>query len=720
VANTPPSSNSRVCDLTLEWSDTGKTAGVTVRLEGQILRSATLKRFDSKGVVEYLKAVREGVLELKLTALSESEERDLRGQIETALADGPGSPFGAGLRYALTDSGLVLRTAFGDKPLCNFNAMIVSAKTIIRGDQDIQTVFEIATWIGSEDRDKGTHQRTVHIEAGKFRDLHWVIEQLGARAIVFAGPGIREHVAVAIQELSLASLKEVTVRGHTGWCTLDGKPYFLTAAGALGADGLSTQWGVELPEKLQRIRLDAPPNADVLRLAIRASLRCLAIAPWEVTLPLLCATYRAPLSENNQMLPMTGTSGSYKTSIGVTLLQHFGASHDSDKLPNWSSTSGANEALLYLAKDCLQVVDDFVPGEEGSKKLHAKSGRLIRSGANQTGRDRLDRSSRLQASSYYPRCFTLITGEESQRGGSVVARTWEVRMVRASVKLVSLSAAQRAGSTGALAQAMSGYIVFLARDNLIGKLDVKAERQKILDELLCETSLRNAKSVHARAPMNLADMLLGWRFFLNYAAEAGVLTEKAVAVLWKRGRDILVAQLTGQSTRQVAASAADTFLRIARQLIQSQRAHLTRKSGSKPTHPEKFGYRDTSTATGAIAFWAPSQACIGFVDEDASEVFLYPDVAFGEVQRLGHDTGSKIEFQLEAVKDQLLERGLLIPDDRGDGKERPLTRIRMEKGQRPSFMRMKLTTLLGEQDAADGDAGAQCEDAGATDGSEEL
>jgi hypothetical protein len=704
VANLSPAEK-RTCEVALNWSDSGKTAGVTVRVEGQVVHSATLKPFHPKALDEYLQVARDRILKLQLTALSEAEENDLRGRIETQLCDGSGRRFAAGPSYAFTDSGLVLRTQDGDKALCNFNAVIVSAKTVVRGEQDVQSVFEIATWVGSADRERGRNQRTVHIEAGKFRELHWVIEHLGARAIVFAGAGIREHVAVAIQQLSHAQLTEVVVYGHTGWRTFDGKPYFLSAAGALGEGGLSTEWGVELPEKLQRIRLDAPPGADVLRLAIRASLRCLPIAPWEVTLPLLCGTYRAPLGENGQMLPITGTSGNYKTSTGIAFLTHFGAGYDSDKLPNWSSTSGATEAILFLAKDCLQMVDDFVPGEEGSRRLHAKSSRLIRSAANQTGRDRLDRTSRLQASSYYPRCFTIITGEESQRGGSVVARTWEVRMVRGSVRLPALSAAQRSGRSGQLAQSMSGYVAFLAKDNRIGQLDVKAERQSIIEELLSETSLRDAKGVHPRGAMNLADMLLGWRFFLTYAAEAGALAAKAVAGLWKHGRDVLANQLTSQSTRQIAASASDIFLRFVRQLIQSQHAHLTLKSGKKPKDPARFGYRDTSTATGAVPFWAPSPACIGFVDEDSGEAFLYPDVAFGEVQRLGHDTGSPIEFQLDTVKDQLLERKLLIPDDRGDGTQRPLTRVRMEKGQRPSFMRMKLATLLGEEPATDTNAG---------------
>lgn len=710
MADNSPSSKSRVCDLGLEWSDSGKTAGVTVLLEGHVVHSANLRRFDDKRLDAFLKAVQGRVLELKLAALSESDTHDLRGQIASVLAEGPGPRF-AGPTYAFTTAGLVLRTASGDKQLCNFNAVIVSATTIIRGDQDVQSVFKVATWTGSANRESGNDHRVVHIEAGRFKNLDWVIEQLGARAIVFAGPGTRDHVAVAIQKLSHESLQETTVYGHTGWRSIDGKPYFLSAAGALGVNGLSTKWGVELPEKLQRIRLEAPPNASALQVAIRSSLRCLAIAPLEVMLPLLCAAYRAPLGDNGQMLPMTGTSGSYKTSTGVSILRHFGASYDSDKLPNWSSTSGANEALLYLAKDCLQVVDDFVPGEEGSKKLHAKSSRMIRSGANQTGRDRLDRTSRLQASSFYPRCYTIITGEESQRGGSIVARTWEVRMVRDFVRLEALSAAQRAGSTGVLAQAMSGYIVFLATDNRIGKIDVKAERQQILEELLSQTSLRNANSIHARTPMNLADMLLGWRYLLKYSADAGVLNMRQVARLWKRGRDILVAQLIGQSTRQLAASAADTFLRVARQLIQSQHAHLTLRDGKKPKAPGRFGYRDTSTAPGVAPFWTPSNACIGFVEEDTGQVFLYPDIAFGEVQRLGRETGSPIEFQLDAVKDQLFERGLLIPDDRGDGKARPLTRVRMEDGKRPSLMRMKLATLLDDQDAATGEAAAADEDA---------
>lgn len=676
-----------------KWTDSGKSVGVAVRVDGRVLHSGTLRPFNTKGVAVFLTTIRSRYAEMMPGELTEGPKHRLREKLETLLADGPGLRSTLGPQYAWTDTGMVLRTADGPKPLCNYNARIIATRTIIGGDDDVRTVFEIVAWWGHQNLGDTPRKKQVRVDAGSFKNLDWVIEQLGAGAIAFPSNGAREHTVSAIQMLSDDSRKDTTAYAHTGWRWFDDKPHFLTAAGALGADGLRTDLVVELPEKLQRIRLGEPPTGDELRSAIIASLQCLSIAPLQVTLPMLCATYRAPLGENGQSMPVTGTTGTFKTSTVVVFLQHLGADHDAGKLPNWSSTSGANEALLYLAKDCLQVLDDFVPGDEGSRKLHQKGARLVRAGANQAGRDRLDRTSRLQAASYYPRCFTVFTGEESLLGSSIAARTWEVLMAKGAVRIKRLSIAQRAGSSGQLAQAMSGYIKWLATDGRIDQIDHKTERNAILLELRSETILKDANGIHARGPMNLADMLLGWRYFLNYAADMEVLPAQAIASMWRRGRDTLVAQLIGQSSRQVATTAAEIFMRILPQMIRSGNAHLTLRNGKKPSDPAKFGYRDTGTSGGA-AFWSPTQNCIGFVDEVAEEVFLLPEITFREVQRVARDMNAKIEFQLDTVRDQLLERGALITEDRGDGKERPLTRVRLEGGKRPSMMRMKLSTFF--------------------------
>src|SRR6266851_2070988 len=79
-------------------------------------------------------------------------------------------------------------------PLANFTARIV---TEIRRDDGVDSTreFEIEARLGGQ-----THRLVV--AAAQFASLKWVTEQLGARAVIAAGMGIKDQVREAIQLLS--------------------------------------------------------------------------------------------------------------------------------------------------------------------------------------------------------------------------------------------------------------------------------------------------------------------------------------------------------------------------------------------------------------------------------------------------------------------------------------------------------------------------------------
>src|SRR5690606_18913420 len=90
-----------------------------------------------------------------------------------------------------------------------------------------------------------------------------------------------------------------TTYAHTGWRSdIDGCWRFLTASGALGAEGLDASVTVDLgTEALNMYALPDPTAVETKALveAVRASLTLLDAAPLTVTAPLLGAAYRAPL-----------------------------------------------------------------------------------------------------------------------------------------------------------------------------------------------------------------------------------------------------------------------------------------------------------------------------------------------------------------------------------------------------------------------------------------
>jgi hypothetical protein len=118
-------------------------------------------------------------------------------------------------RYLANTEGLFLLRSIGrgappiKLPLTNFTARIV---TEIRHDDSIESTreFEIGARLGGQ-------TRRLVVAAAQFASMKWVTEQLGARAVIAAGMGIKDQVREAIQLLSATQIVERTVHSHTGW-----------------------------------------------------------------------------------------------------------------------------------------------------------------------------------------------------------------------------------------------------------------------------------------------------------------------------------------------------------------------------------------------------------------------------------------------------------------------------------------------------------------------
>ncbi len=156
---------------------------------------------------------------------------------------------------------------------------------------------------------------------------------------------------------------------------------------------------------------------------MRASLRCLSVAPDRISFPLLAAVYRAALGKVDFSLFLAGQTGVFKTALAALCQQHFGAAMDARSLPtNFGSTGNALQWLAFYAKDALLVVDDFAPtGRNGDSELQNIAERLFRATGNQQGRSRLSGNGRLNAPKP-TRALVLATGEAVPRGQSIRAR----------------------------------------------------------------------------------------------------------------------------------------------------------------------------------------------------------------------------------------------------------------------------------------------------------
>src|SRR6202163_4408010 len=225
-------------------------------------------------------------------------------------------------RYMAHAQGLFLLKSSGrgapliTLPLANFTARITAE---IRRDDGVDATREFEI----EARLDGQTRRLV-VAAAQFASMKWVTEQLGARAVIAAGMGIKDQLREAIQLLSAQQMVERTVHIHTGWRKLDGEWAYLHGGGALGATGAVTGVETTLPAALAPFSLLASPTGAELRSAIRASLAMLDLAPDRVTVPTLGAVWRSILGAADFSVFIYGATGRFQTALASLLQRHFG------------------------------------------------------------------------------------------------------------------------------------------------------------------------------------------------------------------------------------------------------------------------------------------------------------------------------------------------------------------------------------------------------------
>jgi hypothetical protein len=317
------------------------------------------------------------------------------------------------VRPECLDNGRLKRIA-----VANFTARIV--RDLVRDDDDEpRRDFELQAEL------EGQTCKFV-VPAAEFGRMGWVLKKLGPQAIIY--PGQQQYARAAIQWLS-KPIRQERIFTHLGWRKHGPDWLYLHAGGAVGAQGPRTDLQVELPTALQQYQVQPPADAQEQVSAVRASLRCLSVAPDRISVPLLAAVYRASLGKVDFSLFLTGQTGTFKTALAALCQQHFGAAMDASRLPaNFASTGNALEELAFSAKDALLVVDDFVlSGGPGDGALQGLAERLFRAAGNHQGRSRMRGDGRVHAP-HPSRGLVLATGEEVPRGQSIRARLLMVGM----------------------------------------------------------------------------------------------------------------------------------------------------------------------------------------------------------------------------------------------------------------------------------------------------
>ena len=120
---------------------------------------------------------------------------------------------------------------------------------------------------------------------------------------------------------------------------------------------------------------------------------------------------------------------------------------------------------------------------------------------------------------YYPRGIVVSSGEDIPRGQSLRARTLILEISQGQIDLARLTRAQNEAAKGQLAQAMAGYIQWLAPQIDALKKTMPERLRKL------RAAARKEPVQHDRTPDIVASLAVGWEMFLRFACEAGAIED---------------------------------------------------------------------------------------------------------------------------------------------------------------------------------------------------
>jgi len=569
--------------------------------------------------------------------------------------------------YRATPSGLVFdKPTQGGSipvPLANFNARIITDVVQDDGAEE-QRLYEMEAELNG-------HRHHFTIPSGRFAGMGWVPEDLGAMAIVYPGSLLKDHARVAIQVHS-GDVPTRRVFTHTGWRYIDGQWVHLHAGGAIGRVGQVGSIHTELHGRLAGRVLPDPPEGEQLRVALRASLDLRKVGPQEITVPLLSAAYRAPLGDTDFSEHLVGQTGEGKTALAALVQQHFGLYLDAQDLITWESTENYIEAVAFQAKDQVLLVDDFKP--RGSvydqQRLHAKADRVLRAKGNTAGRGRMRPDTTLRPEKP-PRALILSTGEDIPRGQSLRARMPVLEVGRDELDWDVLTLCQKNAAEGLYAQAMSGYLRWLAEF-------YEGLQERLKEEHAELRTQASTSAQHRRTPGIVADLALGLRHFLRFARESGAISTQKAEQLWEEGWRALGVATSAQFQHQVADEPTRRFRELLGAAVASGQAYVADPRGNEPKTPTAWGWRETTVRTGEneLTEWRPRGNLVGWVEEDS--LYLEPEAAYGVAQRQGRDSGDQLTVTERTLRKRLDEGGLLLAVD----KKRQVLTVRKVVGGR--------------------------------------
>lgn len=535
-----------------------------------------------------------------------------------------------------------------DVTLANFAANIVCEEVIDDGAE------ERLRFIIEGKHSSGQKLRTIDIPAETFAGMSWVPQHWGATAIVSPGFSNKDHLRAAIQHLS-GSPQKKRVYSHMGWRIINGDWTYLHAAGGISKRGFLSDLEVRLSDdRLTLYSLPAPPLGNHLIEAIHASLSLCKLGPLRISIPLLAATYLAPLAsilEVDFSIFLTGPTGAFKTEATVIVQAHYGEKFTRLSLPgNWSSTENSLERQAFLTKDSILVVDDYSASGTSSQisALQQRAERLLRAQGNRAGRGRL-RPDGTSRPSFFPRGIIVSSGEDIPPGHSLRARNAILTLSRDEIHSEVLSELQKHAADGMLSRSMAGFLYWLAiRYEELRKNSKEGLAKAGLSEL--------AAGSHRRTTHTLNHQTFALNTFLQFAEESKAISPAQRSRLRGEWTEALLKVANEQGVHLLSEEPVGRFLSLLESALTSGKAHIAgSESGREPQSPEKWGWRKSKDSQ--TEPWIPMGDRIGWLTQ-GGELLLQPEASYGLAQRLARDQGAHCLPTKNTLIKRIVERGL--------------------------------------------------------------
>ena len=594
-------------------------------------------------------------------------------KIEQLIANtGPGD----GVQKYEERSGRLIQiknTQYGDKalPLSNFSARITEELSLDDGaETNIVYKIEAKTADGAE-------LPAVTVAASEFPAMNWVAAHYGTRGIIEAGQSTKDHLRVAIMSLS-PDVKRTAAFAHTGWRRVDARWVYLTASGAIAEEGFDNTVNVNLGKSLGAYDLNTPCQS--LQEAFQATLRILALAPLKVTIPLLCAIFRAPLAELLAVdftVFIAGRTGSFKSELAALVQSHWGPTFSRLSLPgNWTSTANMLEKMAFWLKDVIFVIDDFLPAHShlATAELHQKAERLIRGQGNQAGRGRMNADGSLRPT-YSPRGLMVMTGEDVPSGLSLNARLLVIDVRREEVDTGILTELQSKAASGLFAASMFYFVQWLAPQVDDLRIFLRKRKDELRDEAIAV-----AKS-HSRTPDLIANLILGLELFLTFGIDGETIAEDDARKLRDQAWNLLLAADATQGEMQTESDPVERFLSLLKGAFMSGAAHLESIAGGEPTMSNLWGWQETEAKQGAGKTSKPLGKMIGWTD--SFNLYLLPDPMWEAVQSLANRQNNPLTTTAITMRKRLAERKLLVVKDGKNVVQKSILGVRHRVVQMP-------------------------------------